>query len=431
MNRLIAPLVASVCLSGAAVTLAAGADTTPLLSPADVAAGWTVLFDGSSTDHWRGYRQQTFPAQGWVIEDGTLHVKAGSGAGDIISIDQYADFELIAEFRCAPKANSGIMYHVTEANDTTWQTGPEFQVLDDAGEKIAPDDKHSAGALYDMIAPPRNKVDHPAGEWNEARIRVQHGVLQHWLNGVKTVECRIDDQSWKDMIAASKFKGYNGFGIQPKGHIALQEHGDDVWYRNIRVRDLDAPLPGQVSLFNGKDLSGWEPVLNDHGKPEDVWSVEDGVLICKGNPVGYIRTTADYTNYVLKLEWRFNPVTKKAGNSGVLLRMVGEDKVWPRSIEAQLESGNAGDFWNIDKFVMTVDPARTNGRNTRKTHGAERPIGEWNEYEIIVDHSNVTLKVNGEVLNTATQVEEVPGKICLQSEGAEIQFRDIRLSPIK
>ena len=185
-----------------------------------------------------------------------------------------------------------------------------------------------------------------------------------------------------------------------------------------------------MRLFNGQDLSGWTAYLLDEGKMEDVWSVEDGVLICKGQPTGYIRTVDDYTNFVLKLEWRFNPVTKEAGNSGVLVRMIGEDKVWPRSVEAQLHSGNAGDFWNIDQFPMRTDPMRTRGRNTRKTHYAERPIGEWNEYEIIADRGSIVLKVNGEVVNEAWNAKAIPGKICLQSEGAEIHFRNVRLAEI-
>ncbi len=186
-----------------------------------------------------------------------------------------------------------------------------------------------------------------------------------------------------------------------------------------------------IKLFNGKDLTGWTFYLEDKSaKAEDVWSVRDGVLICKGRPIGYIRTEKDYTNYVLTLEWRFDP-EKGAGNSGVLLRMIGPDKVWPKSIEAQLHSGNAGDFWNIDEFKMTVDPERTEGRRTRKTKDSnEKPLGEWNHYEITVDHGTVTLKVNGEVQNVATDCEEVPGKICLQSEGAEIHFRNIELRPL-
>jgi hypothetical protein len=142
---------------------------------------------------------------------------------------------------------------------------------------------------------------------------------------------------------------------------------------------------------------------------------------------------ADFTNYILKLEWRWAPEDKGWRNSGVLLRMRGEDKIWPKSIEAQLMSGSAGDFWLIDGVRLDTDPARINRdapTNRIKAKMAEKPIGEWNEYEIIVDGERVVLKVNGQIVNEGTGAEVVPGKICLQSEGAEIHFRNIRLVPI-
>jgi hypothetical protein len=184
-----------------------------------------------------------------------------------------------------------------------------------------------------------------------------------------------------------------------------------------------------IKLFNGKDFDGWTFFLNDkNAKLEDVWSVKDGVLHCEGKPIGYIRTKADYTSYILKLEWRSTGVP---GNSGVLLRAQAPDKVWPKSIEAQLLSKNAGDIWNIDQFPMTVDPARTKGRRTQKLHETnEKPMGEWNQYEIILDGSKLTLKVNGLEQNTATDIQVVPGKICLQSEGVPIEFRNIELTPL-
>jgi hypothetical protein len=412
----------------------------PSLSPLEQAQGFRLLSGPDATSQWRGYKKPSVPAKGWEIKDGVLKVAAGSGAGDIITVDQYSDFELVLEYKTAPKANSGIMYRVTEKHGATYQTGPEFQVLDDAGHGLAPNHVHSAGALYDMVPPPEGKVTQSDG-WNQARIYVRNGVIQHWLNGMKVVDITAFDDhgaptaDWKAKIAAGKFKDTEGFGVQPRGHIALQEHGDEMSFRNIKVRDLNAATPGEKRLFNGKDLTGWTAFVPDAAKqgiaPESVWSVEDGVLVCKGNPVGYIRTTDKHRNFILRVQWRFNPVTKKAGNSGVLVRMVGEDKVWPKSVEAQLMSGSAGDFWNIDGFVMTTDPARTNGRNTKKTHGAERPVGEWNEYEIVVNKGEVILYVNGEELNRATGVEEVPGFICLQSEGAEIHFREIRLTPLE
>jgi hypothetical protein len=399
------------------------------LSKMEQAAGWKLLFDGRTPTSWRAYRGQAFPDKGWKIEDGCLRAVAGAGGGDIITADQFADFELELEWKVAAKANSGIMYRVQEKHETAWQTGPEYQIIDDAGNNIGPTAHNACGALYDLYPPSDKKVVKPVGEFNVTRIRWKDGLLSHWLNGVKIVECRTDGDEWKQKIAASKFKGYGGFGVQPRGHIALQNYGNDVWFRSIKVRDLDAPLAGEVKLFNGKDLTGWKPILPEGAKPQDVWSVKDGVLICQGKPAGYIRTERDYKNYVLKLDWRFAP--QHAGNSGVLLRVQPPDKVWPRCIEAQLLSENAGDFWNIDEFPMKVDASRTEGRNTKKTHMAERPVGEWNDYEIIVNGGRVTLKVNGDVLNEAWDALESAGKIALQSEGAEIHFRNVRLAPLE
>jgi hypothetical protein len=190
-----------------------------------------------------------------------------------------------------------------------------------------------------------------------------------------------------------------------------------------------------IKLFNGKDMEGWNYFLADKKlKMEDVWSVEDGVIICKGKPAGYIKTKESYKNYVLTLEWRW-PEGKKPGNSGVLLRQVGTDKIWPKSVEAQLMANNAGDFWNIENFKMTTDPTRADKKAPRHTFkmkpSNEKKPGEWNHYRIVVDHGKVQLYVNGELQNEATDVEEIAGPICLQSEGAEIHFRNIELKPIE
>lgn len=403
----------------------------------DDSLGWTPLIGDAATPLWRGYKQKNFPS-GWIMMKNGLTSKAGGSGGDLMTRKEYGDFELEFEFQCEPKANSGVIYRSTEKHDASWMTGPEYQVIDDTGDNLKPDDAHSAGALYDIVKPPADKV-FKAGAWNRGRIYVRNGLIQHWLNGKKVAEfVAFDPQGkptpeWTKAIAASKFKDYGGFGIQPKGSIVLQDHGDQVTYRGVRVRELDASMPGDASLFNGKDLTGWTAIVpelaqknQDQTKP---WTIKDGVLCCAGNPGGYIRTNEKYTNFVFHCQWRFDPA-KGPGNSGVLLRMNGPDKVWPKSIEAQLESGNAGDFWNIDQMKMTVASDRTNGRNTKHTHGAERPLGQWNEYEIICQKGLVILKVNGEELNRATDCEETPGYLCLQSEGAYIEFRDIRIMPL-
>jgi hypothetical protein len=199
-----------------------------------------------------------------------------------------------------------------------------------------------------------------------------------------------------------------------------------------------AAAADEIKLFNGKDLSGWTFFLDKSGpnadgsmKMEDVWTVEGGKLRCSGVPNGYIRTTADYKNFVLSFEWRW---TEKPGNSGVLLRVTGPDKIWPKTVEAQLMSGNAGDFWLMDGATLDTDPARNDPsapNHRMKIKAAEKPAGEWNAYEITMDGSWVLLRVNGEVVNEGTGAEEVAGKIALQSEGAPVEFRNIRLMPIK
>jgi len=174
-------------------------------------------------------------------------------------------------------------------------------------------------------------------------------------------------------------------------------------------------------------------------KMEDVWLVRDGVIICKGSPKGYLRTEGDFTNFVLQLEWR-RPKGKKPGPGGVLVRMTGKDKIWPKSLEAQLNAGAAGDFWGLDGYGLAGPEERTNSvehpqfgklTNVKKIKDAEKPPGEWNRYEIIADGDVVTLRINGEEVNRATGCDVVPGKICLTAEGEEIHFRNVRLLPIK
>jgi hypothetical protein len=191
-----------------------------------------------------------------------------------------------------------------------------------------------------------------------------------------------------------------------------------------------------ITLFNGRDLEGWTAVLADeNAKPEDVWSVVDGVLVCKGEPRGYLRTVReDFHDYVLSLEWRF-PAGTKGGNSGVLVhattpRTLG---IWPKSMEAQLNHGHAGDIWVIGTTCKIENAAERvkDRRHLNLTDDSEKPIGEWNKYEIRCQGDNLTIKVNGVLVNHVTECSVTKGAIALQSEGAQIHFRTIRLAPLK
>ena len=399
------------------------------LSKAEQKAGWQLLFDGKSTEHWRGYKKDAFPKKGWQIEEGTLRVVAGEGGGDIVTKQKHRDFELSLEWKVdAKNANSGIIYRVSEAHDYSWQTGPEMQILGDAEASTK---STSAGGLYALVDCAKTKKLKPLGEWNSARVIVVGNHVEHWLNGVKLLECEMHSADWYERVKKSKFGKMPFFGTVGLGHIALQEHGNDVWFRNIKLRPLSLEKERgreKVALFDGKSFDGWTFVSRDKGDPAAPWSIEDGVLKCTGQPYGYIRTAKDYQDFVLELDWRW---AAKPTNSGVLFRMTGPDKVWPLSIEAQLMHKRAGDFWAIGGVQMTTDPARRKGGNTRHLVMAENAPGEWNHYRIVVSGGKVELEINGKFVNEAWECFAGPGKICLQSEGSPIEFRNVSLTPLK
>lgn len=212
------------------------------LRPAEQAAGWQLLFDGTSTSSWRGYKQANFPDQGWVAEGGTLKHHAGGGGGDIITVEQYENFDFECEWRIAAGGNSGIIYLVNEGDGATWSTGPEMQVLDDY--RWQPDPATAAGALYDLV-PCHRDVSRPAGEWNHARVKVIDRHVEHWLNGVRVVSIKLESPEWQRRLAASKFASMPGFAKARRGHIALQDHGDQVEYRNLKIRRLDGGSSNQ------------------------------------------------------------------------------------------------------------------------------------------------------------------------------------------
>jgi len=187
--------------------------------------------------------------------------------------------------------------------------------------------------------------------------------------------------------------------------------------------------PERISLFNGQDLTGWVFVLRDKdADPTTVWSVSDGIIHCTGRPSGYIRTEADYADYKLHVEWRRpGPV----GNSGVLVHMSLPDTVWPRSIEAQLNWGDAGDFWVIGGADFAEHVETTTRRVPKLAGCSENPVGQWNTYEIVCRGNTIRASVNGVLQNKATEATISSGKICLQSERSPIEFRNIYIESLK
>lgn len=217
------------------------------LSQVESDEGWVLLFDGQSTANWRGYGLDSFPSRGWRVEDGTLHVlgsgmgEAGGG-GDIITVKKYGNFELSMEWKVSEGGNSGIFYLAQEKPDQPiWKSAPEMQILDNAKHpdaKLGVNGNRAAGSLYDLI-PGKFEAVKPAGEWNHVKIMVYKGTVVHWMNGQNVLEYHLWTDDWKKMVAESKFKDYEDFvNTAQEGYIGLQDHGDDVWFRNIKIREL-------------------------------------------------------------------------------------------------------------------------------------------------------------------------------------------------
>jgi glucose/arabinose dehydrogenase/protein-L-isoaspartate O-methyltransferase len=258
------------------------------LSPAEERLGWKLLFDGQSLENFRGYRRDE-PGSGWRVEDGAI-VRKASGAGDLISRDEFDSFELQLEYRIAPDGNSGVMFHVTEDNDQPWMSGPEVQVLDNASTR----ESQKAGWLYGLYKPAKPgwvtaferraglvsgdtyDATRPAGEWNHLYLRVTPTAGEVCLNGVKYYNFTIGSDDWNRRVAESKFASMSGFGKSGRGHLALQDHGDEVAFRSIKVRllpdgEATRPVDARIAVttepaFPEIEWEGWSPTGED-GKP--------------------------------------------------------------------------------------------------------------------------------------------------------------------
>lgn len=208
----------------------------PATSSAADKDGWIMLFDGKSLDGWTKYNGQPIKS-GWVAEEGVLSLKQ-KGGGDIITKEQFENFELEFEWKITPGGNSGVMYLVQTGDRAPYFSGPEYQVLDDAKHRDGKNPKTSAGALYALVAADGKKI-HPVGEWNTAKIVLKNRHLEHWVNGKKVVDIEVQGDKWNELVKNSKFNKWTQFGKAQKGHICLQDHGDPVSYRKIRIRRLE------------------------------------------------------------------------------------------------------------------------------------------------------------------------------------------------
>jgi 3-keto-disaccharide hydrolase len=389
------------------------------LTEREKADGWILLFDGVSTDGWRGYGRDDFPAGGWKAENGELVGTSSDGSmdgGDIITTGDFSDFELVFDFRVGTEGNSGVFYRVKEADGKgLWQVAAEYQVLDDpAYIAMGTVDMttHLTGDNYDLQAAPI-RPGHPKGEWNTGRIVVRGNHVEHWLNGQKMVEYDFFSDEWEALVAKSKFAEEEHYGRAVSGAIGLQDHGTPVWYRNIKIRPLEA-----VSLFNGRDLTGWTV----HGT--ELWYVDGGDLVCESGPdaqYGYLLTDGSYGDFDLSVDFK----QEANGNSGVFFRSQIEGvKISGWQAEVAPPGLFSGGIYESYGRGWLIQPPPEKDAALR--------MGEWNTLRVRAVGPRVTTWLNGTEMVDLTdeKIGAANGHIALQIHdggGIRVRWRNLKI----
>jgi hypothetical protein len=206
------------------------------LTSAEKEAGWELLFDGQKIEGWRSYGEDSFPADGWVIDDGTLHKQEGKKPGDIMTVESYENFEFSWQWKLPEGGNNGVKYMITAERKAT--VGHEYQMIDD-NSSSAKNEYASNASFYLVVKPTADKPNKPMGEWNTSRIVVRRNHVEHWLNGVKVLEYECGSSEILEQVKLTKFHKYPGFGEKVTGHILLTDHQDPCWYRNLKIREMD------------------------------------------------------------------------------------------------------------------------------------------------------------------------------------------------
>jgi len=358
--------------------------------------GFTNLFDGETLNGWTNSAGTPVEEGGWVAEGGILH-RAGK-SGDLYSAKEYRDFEFRWDWKISEKGNSGVKYRVTQYGNQN--LGLEYQVID---PKHADGTKptHRAGALYDLLPNSDESTVKPVGEWNSSRVVAIGGHLQHYLNGKLVVDVTVGSDPWKAAHAQSKFKGHPDFAANTTGRLFFQDHGDEVWYRNIAIKELGS---GWTSLFNGKNLDGWSV---KSGKAK--YTIEGDAIVGtteEGSPNSFLTTDAQYDNFELEFEVKVHD----ALNSGVmfrsLLKDVDKDAYGGRIFGPQCEIEASGDKGAESGYIY----GEATGRgwltpNDKLIPHTLMKDGEWNHFRIVANEANIKTWINGEAVSDLTDEE--------------------------
>ena len=387
--------------------------------------GWQLLFDGKTLNGWRDYNGDKLTAP-WFATDGTIQARGGGGDahGYIVTSKNYENFDLVWDWKIAKGGNSGMLYHVVEnpAFKVPYVTGPEYQLIDNLGFPEQLEDWQKTAADYAMhVADISKLIIKPAGEWNSSRIVFDNGHVEHWLNGQKVVEFEAWTEDWFARKHSGKWENAPEYGLASTGVICLQDHGSAAWFRNMKIKELPRKIK-KVSLFNGKDLTGWEVYGTEK------WYVADGLLVCESGPekkYGYLATREYYNDFDLTLEFK----QEADGNSGVFFRSFIEPDVKVNGWQVEVaprgnDTGGIYESYGRGWLVQIPDEKE----NILKEK-------DWNTMRIRVEGDNVRTWLNGvEMVNlTDEKIGKAQGRIALQTHdggGIKVLWRNLSLQTL-
>jgi hypothetical protein len=396
------------------------------LSDKEIEDGWVLLFDGQTLEGWRDFMGDSLNSATWMVEKRTLSSQ-GTGndsTGYIVTEKEYENFEICFDWKIAEGGNSGLLYHVLERPGVSvpYLSGPEFQIIDDKGFADPLEEWQKTAADYAMYAcDPEKKVLKKAGEWNSSKIVFDNGHVEHWLNEQKVLEFEAWTEEWFTRKKSGKWSTAPEYGLTRSGHFALQDHGSRVWFRNMKLKELPRKRR-QESLFNGKDLNGWDIYGTE------LWYVNNGELVCESGPekeYGYLGTNKYYNDFDLRLEFK----QESNGNSGIFVR-------------SYIKSGIVISGWQVEiaqSFQDTGGIYESYGRGwiwqiPDEKEGILRE-NEWNTMRIRLVDNKITTWLNGELMTDLT--DEVlgsgKGRIMLQIHsggGIKVRWRNIHLTEL-
>ena len=348
-----------------------------VLTSAQEQAGWRSLFNGKNLSGWRTYASAE-ERTGWHVISGCL-VRTGPG-GDLITGESYSDFELAFEFQLAAGANSGLKYRVDTSGKSA--LGPEYQVLDNPRHARLPS-KQKAASLYDVL-PATGAAARAPGLWNQARVIAHAGQLEHWLNGELVLSTNLESERWAKALAASKFKAQAESFARGRGPILLQDHGHEVWYRNLRIRDLSPPSKREVPLLDeAGGLTGW----TESGNAK--WSREGDTITgsVDGGGQSFLRTNDDYGDFIFEVDVKL----EVRGNSGIQFRSQlnasGQVYGYQAEIDPSTRSWSGGIYYESGPWLDDLS-------DDEAARAAFQADG-WNHYKIRARDSHLEVWVNG------------------------------------